>query len=102
MQKYVKIYLEAFGHDIGDQTSFVPSEISEDRSQDIHHLIGRGKGGEDRIENLMAVTRQEHISYGDKKDYMVMLFKIHRKRLILANIEFDEDWFQEKIRFYED
>ena len=101
MQKHTKIYLNAFRYDTHDNNSFVPSEISEDRAVDIHHIIGRGKGGEDRIENLMALTRIEHDTYGDKKEYMVMLLKIHRRRLQINNISFDNEWFEQKISYYE-
>ena len=101
MKAYTKIYLEAFGYDTYDNNSYVPSEISEDKAVDIHHIIGRGKRGKDRIENLMALTRQEHNDYGDKVIYMVYLLEIHRKRLILANIDFDNDWFERKIKAYE-
>lgn len=101
MKAHTKIYLEAFGYDTYSNNSFVPSEISETRAVDIHHIIGRGKKGEDRIENLMALTREEHTEYGDQKLYMVYLLKIHRKRLENANIDFDNDWFEEKIAFYE-
>ena len=101
MKKHTSIYLNAFGYDTTDNNSYVPSEISEDRAVDIHHIIGRGKKGEDRIENLMALTRLEHQEYGDKVCYMVYLFKIHRKILENNNIEFDNDWFEEKIKEYE-
>lgn len=94
MQKHTQIYFDAFGHDKSDPTTFVKSEISDDKAVDIHHIIGRGKGGEDRIENLMAVTRIEHQDYGDEIDYMVMLFKIHRRYLQVHNIEFDNNWFE--------
>ncbi len=98
---YKKIYLEAFGYDPDDHSQFVPSEISTERSVDIHHILGKGRGGKDRIENLMALTRTEHTDYGDKDEYMVYLLKIHRRRLKMANIPFNEDWFIEKINFYE-
>ena len=100
MKNHTKIYLESFGYDIGISDIFVPSEISEERSVDIHHIIGRGKGGDDRIENLMALTRQEHIGYGDKKEYMALLFKIHLKRLEIANIPFDKEWITRQIQKY--
>jgi len=98
MQKYKKIYLDGMGF---DETDFIPSEISEGKSNDIHHIIGRGRGGTDRIENLMAVTRQEHIDYGDKQDYIVMLLKIHRKRLEINKVEFDNKWFENLINKYD-
>ena len=57
MQKHTKIYLDYFEY--GDQ-DFVPSEISGKRAQDIHHILFRSHGGKDEIENLIALTREEH------------------------------------------
>lgn len=99
MQSYIKVYFLAFGYDTEDKTQFVPSEISG-KADDIHHIIGRGKGGEDRIENLIAVTREQHNDYGDKKEYMVLLLKIHRRRLQINNIPFDDNWFEFYIKKY--
>jgi hypothetical protein len=101
MIKHKKIYLEAFGYDINDHSQFVPSEISEQKSVDIHHIIGRGKGGEDRVENLMALTRQEHHDYGDKKEYIVYLFKIHKRRMEIMGVSFNEEWIDKQIEKYE-
>ncbi len=101
LQKHTKIYLTNFGYDINDASIFVPSEITpEERAVDIHHIIGRGRGGKDRIENLIALTRAEHDDYGDKNEYIVLLLEIHRKRLIKANIKFDNDWFDQMIEHY--
>lgn len=52
MQKYKQIYLKSLGYNLGD---FIPCEFSGNKAVDIHHIIGRGKCGEDRIENLMAL-----------------------------------------------
>ena len=97
MKKHTRIYLEAFGYDTGDTTLFVPSEISEAKGNDLHHIVTR----EDRIENLMMLTRKEHEDYGDRKDYMAYLLKIHRRRLQMANIPFDDRWFEFYINRYE-
>lgn len=100
MQKHTTIYFDAFGYDKKDETVFVPSEISNDKAVDIHHIIGRGKCGEDRIENLMALTRKEHNQYGDEVAYMVLLLKIHRRVLQINKIPFDERWFDFYIKKY--
>lgn len=68
MKNHVRVYLEYFGHDQGD---FIPSEISGGRAVDICHIDCRGMGGnptreKDRIENLMAQTREEHLTLVDK------------------------------------
>ncbi len=101
MKKHTKIFLTAFGFDTDDDSIFVPSEINpEERAVDIHHIISRGRGGKDRIENLMALTRVEHKDYGEKNKYIVLLLEIHRKRLIKADIKFDNNWFEEMIEHY--
>lgn len=107
MQRYKEVYLHGMGF---DETDFIPCEIDCDivkgqivgkKAVDIHHIIGRGKGGEDRIENLMALTRENHTEYGDRKVYMKKLLEIHRKHLILRKARFDNNWFRQKIREYE-
>ncbi len=79
--KYKKIYFDYFGYKEGDT---VISEMSGKPADDIHHINARGMGGskdKDVIENLMALTREEHIKYGDKKQYKEMLNKIHENFL---------------------
>lgn len=69
--------MDFFGY--GEQ-DFIPSEISGNRAVDIHHISRRGMGGsksKDTIENLMALTREEHEKYGDKPQYMQFLKEIH-------------------------
>lgn len=78
MKRHTKIYLDYFGF---CEQDFIPSEISGARAVDIHHIEARGMGGgkdADRIENLMAVTRAEHLEYGDKKEYVEWLKSVHR------------------------
>lgn len=96
MKKHTKIYFKAFGLDTGDPTQFVPSEINHVRSVDIHHIVNR----EDRIENLIALTRQQHLDFGDKKKYMWMLLNVHRNYLDEHNIPFDNKWFETYINKY--
>jgi len=69
--------MDTLGYDEGD---FIPSEISGKQAVDIHHIWPRGMGGSkgrDNIENLMALTREEHEKYGDKKQYRDWLQEIH-------------------------
>lgn len=100
MKKHTKIYLKALGHDLSDPNQYIPSELGTAKACDIHHIIGRGKCGEDRIENLMALSRQEHIDFGDKKRYMWTLPSVHRQFLKMNNVPFDNDWFEEKMQQY--
>jgi len=100
MQKYTKIYLDAFGY--GEQ-DYTPSEISENRAVDINHIDNRGMGGDpkgekDRIENLMALTRKEHDEFGDKNEHMSFLYLKHKEFMILHGVKFDEKFINDKIQ----
>lgn len=102
MKKYTKIYLEAFGY---STTDFIPSEISGEKAVDIHHIICKGSGGDptgnsDRIENLMAVTRNEHLEYGDKKQYISFLFEKHMEFMELNGVKFDKNYILSQIENY--
>lgn len=81
MKKHVKVYLDHFGYS-GDE--FIPCEVCGARAVDIHHIDCRGMGGskkKDEIGNIMAVCRQCHLDYGDKKDKIDFLRNIHIKRI---------------------
>jgi len=74
-------YLKHFGYDISD---FIPCEVCGKTAIDIHHIEARGIGGSkqgDNIENLMALCREDHIKYGDKKQYKDFLKCKHAERL---------------------
>ena len=81
---------------------FIACEISGQPAIDIHHLISRGRGGTDRIENLMALTRELHIKLGDKNQYMYKLLITHRQFLEDNGVKFDNNYFNELIKKYED
>ena len=97
---YKEIYIKSFGYSKED---FIPSEISGSEAVDIHHIHRKGAGGSkklDRIENLMAVTRQEHIDFGDIVEFKSWLYRIHKKQMILNNVEFDLEWINAQIKKY--
>lgn len=82
MKKHTRLYLNHFGYTTSD---FIPCEICKSQAIDIHHIEARGMGGsksKDTIENLMALCRNCHIKFGDKKQYMDYLKSIHKKVLI--------------------
>ena len=84
MKKHTLTYLNHFGYDI---SSFIPCEICGKTAVDIHHIEARGIGGSkeaDAIENLMAVCREDHIKFGDQKQYKEWLKSIHEQRLSMA------------------
>ena len=82
MKPYVKIYFNHFGYDISD---FIPCEVCGKTAVDIHHIEARGIGGTkeaDNIENLMALCREDHLKYGDKKQHKEFLKNKHAEKLI--------------------
>jgi 5-methylcytosine-specific restriction endonuclease McrA len=77
MKKHTKIYLTYFGF---GQSDFIPCEICKAQAIDIHHIECRGMGGTkepENINNLMAVCRDCHVKYGDKKEYKEFLKEVH-------------------------
>jgi len=81
MKNHTKIYMSHFGYTLD---SFIPCEICGCRAVDLHHITARGMGGgrgKDEIENLMALCREHHMEYGDKKQHKEYLQEIHKKHL---------------------
>lgn len=81
MRNHTKVYLKYFGFTGED---FIPCEVCGKRAVDIHHIEARGMGGTkkvDTIENLMALCREHHLQYGDKKQYMEFLIQKHKEKL---------------------
>lgn len=93
---YKKVYCDAFGYAMHNDT-FIKSELSGNMAVDIHHIVTR----EHRIENLMALTRKEHILFGEIKSHTVFLLERHRAILTEFKIDYDAEWFNEKIKQYE-
>ena len=70
MKNHTKIYLKALGY---DETDFITSELSGKKAIDIHHIDCKGMGGSklrDHIKNLIALCRNCHEKYGDKKQWI--------------------------------
>jgi len=86
MKSYTKKYLDHFQYCIED---FIPCEVCGARAVDIHHIDCRGMGNtgdeKDVIENLMAVCRQCHIKFGDKKQHIDFLKNLHQIKLVKHN-----------------
>jgi 5-methylcytosine-specific restriction endonuclease McrA len=81
MKKHVKIYLDFMGYGMED---FIPCEVCSNRAVDIHHIECRGMGGsttKDKIENLMALCRKCHNTYGDKRQYIYFLQLKHGEKI---------------------
>jgi len=82
MKKHTKLYLKEMGY---AETDFIPCEHCGSKAVDIHHIESRGMGGtkkKDTIENLMALCRNCHYIYGDKKDLKEWLQEIHNRKLL--------------------
>lgn len=82
MKKHTKLYFRFFDVDFDPVSGWhdCVSEISGLPAVDINHIDCRGMGGskeKDNIENLMAMTREEHEFYGDKKQYIEYLKNLH-------------------------
>ena len=94
MKQHTKIYLKALGY---HETDFKPCEISGQRGIDIHHIVNR----ENRIENLMLLTRELHHDLGEIKSKMYFLLTTHMRFLELNGVKFDVKWFNEQMQKYE-
>ena len=80
MKKHTKLYMSYFGYDKSD---FIPCEVCGTQANDIHHIECRGMGGTkeaDTIDNLMAVCRECHVKYGDKKEHKEFLKEVHNDK----------------------
>lgn len=97
MQIYTKTYFKAFGI---AETDFVACECCEGRSTEIHHLLGRKGELLNDIRNLMAICRTCHDDYGQIKVFVVYLLKIHRRRMDLAGVKYNNSFFKENIEKY--
>jgi 5-methylcytosine-specific restriction endonuclease McrA len=81
MKNHTKVYLKGMGY---STTDFIPCEVCQGQAVDIHHIESRGMGGSkiaDTIENLMALCRNCHTEYGDKKQHKEMLTARHDHHL---------------------
>jgi 5-methylcytosine-specific restriction endonuclease McrA len=77
MKKHTKVYLEHFNLDKSD---WIGCEVCNNTAVDIHHINARGMGGseqKDDVINLMALCRECHNYFGDKKKFKKMLFMMH-------------------------
>ena len=102
MKKHIKIYYDEFRI---DPEEIVFCEMCSVVAVDVHHINARGMGGDpqgkkDRIENLQACCRSCHIKYGDKIQFKSLLFEVHKKKMIMNSVIFDEEWINNQIEKY--
>ena len=93
MKQHTKIYINSLGY---TDTDFMPCEITGRKGVDVHHIVNR----ENRIENLMLLTRDKHLEHGEIKSDMVYLLETHRNFLSVNGVKFDNKWFVEQINKY--
>lgn len=77
MKKYIKTYFDFFGYT--GYEAYIPSELSGKVATDIHHIKPKGRGGKDNIENLIALTREEHNQAHEYKLTEEFLKQTHNK-----------------------
>jgi len=78
MKHHTKVFMDHWGY--GEQ-DVILSELSGGRASDLHHLVFRSHGGEDTIENLMPLTREEHTRAHADPAYNEMLKEVHKNKL---------------------
>lgn len=62
-------------------SDWIPCECCGAESVDCHHVWARSirKDLENDINNIMAVCRECHVKFGDKKDKRDYLIEVHKK-----------------------
>ncbi len=108
MKPHTKLYMKALGYDEGD---VIPSELSGQPAQDLHHINARGMGGTSSAEkecifNYMALTREEHEKYGDRKQYKEWLKVKHlefmmKRAVRIMGVYNQVNFYKGKIEFLE-
>lgn len=83
MSPHKKIYFDHYGYTIGD---WIACEVCGKSAVDVHAIECDGMGGSPSksthvITNLIALCREDHIRFGDKKQYKEMLSKVHLDNL---------------------
>jgi 5-methylcytosine-specific restriction endonuclease McrA len=81
VKNHTKVYLKEMGF---STTDWIPCEVCRATAVDIHHIESRGMGGSktaDTIDNLMALCRECHVEFGDKKHYKELLVATHAMRM---------------------
>ena len=96
MKKHTQIYMLALGYDLGDPTEYRACELTGSKGVDVHHIVNR----ENRIENLMLLTRDKHIEFGEVKSKMSWLLRQHRAFLDICGVKYDNKWFEKYINQY--
>lgn len=97
MQDYVEVYLIGMGYEpwFMNNDDPVPCEICGEQFHDVHHIERRGMGGTEKeyfVEEMMALCRDDHFFFGDKKKFRVFLYWVHylKMKQVKREIDFDK------------
>jgi len=79
-KKYLDFALENYNRDPHEILCEIPG--CNKKAVDIHHILGKGKYPElkDDINNLIALCREHHEEFGQKKQFIEYLQKIINER----------------------
>jgi 5-methylcytosine-specific restriction endonuclease McrA len=78
-----------------DPGDWIGCEVCDRTAVDIHHIEPRGMGGskeKDDPANLMALCRECHMEFGDKKQFKRMLKTMHHERVRTIYQSLSSDW----------
>lgn len=81
MKSYTRVYLDYFGYSEND---YIMCEYcNRAKAVDIHHIYSRKRRPDlvNNIENLMALCRECHTSYGDNNNYLNSLIDKHKEKI---------------------
>lgn len=88
-RSHKKVYFEFFGIGFDER---VMSELSGAPAVDVHAIQPTGRGGkikEELIENLIAITRDEHNDFGGKKDFKEWLYYRHLRHILSVRPDYE-------------
>ena len=85
MQNHTKVYVDFFGYGYPEE---IKCEMCGDPAVDITHTRARGMGGSksaDHISNLVAMCRECHHFFGDRKKFYDLIDRAHDKNVSLRD-----------------
>lgn len=82
MKKYTEKYLKHIEVNYNVSEHELLCEVCSKKAVDIHHIKGKGKHPEliENLDNLIALCRNCHEEYGQKKQYINFLYEKKKYR----------------------
>jgi len=90
MKKHTKVYLNTFYPDFEFDKPLC--EICGKIATDIHHIDAGWHKRSDHPALLIGLCREDHIKYGDKKQFFKFLMKKHEQFIIRKLGKIPEEW----------